>query len=609
MAKKTKQTVFKMSGNQMSGRGNPFVVSGVDVQPDQILIGDMMVQAHELAFWPPSAVPGFIEEVMPDAAATLVIQAQPQSTSLMIKKLGNALSRLQSSHREGLKQGVPDPELERRISDAYGLREAVNRGDTRFFSTSVSLLTYTPESTASEVKMVKQQVIRQARERSCEMVSPRWQQEQSYRGSLPGGKPIISRRLLETFSLSSLYPWTDLDHFEADGIPVGINVHTGNPLIVNRWSAKNPHQVVTADSGSGKSYLIKEMISQEGVMGRPIIVIDPSAKEEYAPLIEGMGGVYIPLGVGQDLRINPLQIWPVSDDKQFQAGPERAEGRPIALRISLVKPIILTLIGGSGDTLIEARVDKCLRNIYQTAGFERDAWEELFRKEVDKDGMVRWVELKVWPTLTMLHTEFVNQGYSDFAETLEPFIGDGTTNMLDGQTNLDVHSPVIGFGIRHLASVQGAFSRAAYAVIMDFAIGYFGAMRMNREKVLVIDEAHNLLRDPVMSVWLEIQFREARKAGIGVTAISQSVMDFLKGDGDHTIWNNTSAKFFLCQPANELKHAAEVAGIDPSLLLPAAHFPAGKILVMLESGQVYTFQSFAPPEMEMLVRADAYTDK
>lgn len=603
---KRKETKYEQKYDMpVSGRGDSFVTDGIQINPNNIELGQQVIQTFELGFWPPSAVPGFTEELLPQHPCSLVIQAIPQSNSETIRKLGNSLSRLQSSAREGQKKGVPDPELERRIQDAYQLRDAVNRGATRFFQTSVSALTYTPDTEKSKLPNVKAEIKRRARERSMEMVSPKWQQEQAYRGAQPGGRSLLPMRLLETNSLAALFPFTDLDHFEDDGIPIGINSSTGNPFILNRWAAKNPHWYVSADSGSGKSYFVKETLSQEVIMGRPVIILDPSAQEEYAPLITSLNGEYITFGAGNSLCINPLEIRP--DPEHQDKDPNKVNGRPLSERISLLKPIIATLIGVQpDDTRGEARIDKCLQSVFLKAGFT-DSWGSVFHAEEDELHGLRWVPNQAWPVLSDLHHDFVEKGYTEFAESLEPFIKGGTADMLDGQTSINTNNPVIGFGINHLIAVPGAFSRAAYAVVMDYCVGLFGTFRSAKEKLLIVDEAHNLLRDKTMSGWLVRQYREARKAGVGVTAISQSALDALTPEA-RPIWDNSSARFFLSQPSSTLRQAAIDIGVDPALLTPAAKFPKGEMLVMLEDLQVYKFKSFAPPEMEKLVRADAYVE-
>lgn len=606
--KKKKETKYNLLTKEpIGGRGNAFITDGVEIHPDHLEIGDKLVQSFELGFWPPVAIPGCTEELLPQHPSTLVIQTVPLSNSITIKRLGRSLGLLNSSAREGRKKNIPDPELERRIQDAVNLRDAVNRGATRFFSTSISLITYTPDTEKSQMSIVKSEVQRLARERSMELVCPKWQQEKVYLGAQPGGTPLLPKRLLETNSLGALYPFTDLDHYEPGGIPYGININTGNPLIINRWKHKNQHQLVTADSGSGKSLFVKETLSQEATMEKPTIVLDPSASEEYRSTIEALDGQYITLGIGKEIKLNPLPVRP--DPTKLNKDPMMVKGRPLSERVSMVTPIIATLVGvQAGDNVREARINKCLQNVYKNAGFTEDTWASFFKAEKDELHGLKWVQTHPWPTLSDLQQEFIKNNFVDFVEAMEPFIDGGTSDMLDGQTNINTDNPIIGFGINHLIAVPGAFSRAAYAVVMDFCVSHFGTFRSAKEKLLISDESHNLLRDPVMATWLVREFQEARKAGIGVTGISTSALDFLSKEA-RPIWDNASCKFFLSQPATTLRQAAIEIGIEPQLLTPAAHFPPGQILALFDDGQVYTFKSFFPPELENIVRADAYNEK
>lgn len=588
----------------LSRRGDPFVVDGVNINPNDIEIGDNTIQSFELGFWPPMGVPGFTDQLLPNHPSALVIQAVPQGASETIKQLGKAIKLQNSSYREGFKKGVRDPELERRIQDAENLRDAVNRGATKFFRVSVSVFTYTQDVERSKLPSVKAEVKRRAREKSAELISPESEQEQTYRGGMPGGRPLFPMRLLETNSLSALFPFTNLDHFEEGGIPLGINKRTKNPFIINRWKHKNKNWYVSADSGSGKSLFIKEYSSQEHLLGRPIIYLDPDPGEEYRKIVNQLDGNYITLGAGVDDKINPFVIPPDPRHLRKMRDPAKAKGRPLALRISLLKPIIKTFLGISAeDSIAESRIEKCLLAIYRGHGFTSDNWASVYHAEPDELYGMKWVSNHEWPVLSDLHKEFTKKGFLDFAEGLEPFIEGGTSDMFDGQTTINVNNPVVGFGINHLVSVLGPFARAAYAIVMDYCVTLFGTYRNIGEKNLILDELHNLLNDKEMSKWVVREYREARKARVGVTGISQSAMDALHEDA-RPIWNNSSAKFFLSQPAVDLKEAALNVGIDPQLLVPAASFPVGNILCLLEDGQVFHFESFFPPELEMAVKTD-----
>ncbi|WP_148271450.1 VirB4 family type IV secretion system protein [Desulfosporosinus acidiphilus] len=603
--KKAKESKYEVKTNlPLSRRGDPFVVDGVSINPNDIEIGDNIIQPFELGFWPPMGVPGFTDQLLPEHSSSLVIQAVPQQTTETLKQLGKSIRLQNSSYRESKKKGVGDPELERRIQDAENLREAVNRGATKFFRVSVSLLTYTQDVERSKLPSVKAEVKRKAREKSAEMISPDWEQADTYRGGMPGGRPLFAMRLLETNSLASLFPFTNLDHFEEGGIPLGINQRTKNPFSINRWKHKNQHWYVSADSGAGKSLFIKEYSPQEHILGRPLIYLDPSPSEEYRTIVNQLDGNYMTLGAGVDVKINPFVIPPDPRQLRKKKDPTQAKGRPLALRISILKPIIKTFLGiSTNDAVAEARIEKCLISVYGHCGFTKDNWASVYHSEEDELYGIKWVPNHKWPILSDLHKEFINKGFSEFAEALEPYIEGGTSNMFDGQTTINVNNPVVGFGINHLVSVPGPFARAAYAIVMDYCITLFGAYRNIKEKSLFIDEAHNLFNDPVMSMWVVREYREARKAHVGVTAISQSAMDALH-ENTRPIWNNSSAKFFLSQPAVDLREAALNVGIDPQLLVPAANFPVGHILCLLEDGQVFHFKSFFPPELEAAVKTD-----
>ena len=143
-----------------------------------------------------------------------------------------------------------------------------------------------------------------------ELAALRYSQGPCYRGALPGGRPVMRGLLLDQEALAACFPFSDENPLDPDGVFVGVNERTGVSVLWNRARPDVHHMLVTGDTGYGKSYAVKALLSQEAVLGWPLLLLDPSAKREYQPFIAALGGAYLDLARAGTERINIFEIVP-----------------------------------------------------------------------------------------------------------------------------------------------------------------------------------------------------------------------------------------------------------------------------------------------------------
>ncbi len=577
--------------------------SGVEVAADHLVIGDRACQVREVAAWPAVLAPGAMPDATLAGEAALVIGLAPVPAERVNAALDKALPRQQSAAREAQRKGSVDAEQERKIRDALALKEAIASGMVRHFDAHVSLL-YWADGAEAAVEAARA-AQRRARERTLELVALRHSQGPSYHGALPGGRPVLRGLLLDQSQASALFPFTDENLLDPGGVFAGINERTGAPVLWNRWLPDVSHLLVSGDTGYGKSFVVKVLLTQERVFGRPLLVLDPSPKREYAPLLEALGGRYIALQPSGTQRLNPLEVMPDGAALAEGHAPEQHTGRPVSDRIAAVKPIFAALCGESLDSgPFDAVLEAALQRAYRQAGCT-DSWDGCFTGAVDALGSLAWRPKTAWPTLGDVRRALEASEDAEgprYARMLAPYCQGGSSDLLDGQTTVTLDSPVVGLGVNDLIAAGGRFARAGYAAVVDYAAQRFRALAAPH-KVLCVDEAHNFLRDPVMAPWLERQTREARKAGISMTIISQGVADFLRNDTGRAIWQNTRCKLYLHQPAGDLSEAAAQLGLDPQMLGEAAALPRGHALLQVAE-RVVAVAVQAPDTLQPMLRSD-----
>ena len=114
-------------------------------------------------------------------------------------------------------------------------------------------------------------------------------------------------RVLPASSVANLYPFNFSGKTDPHGIYIGRDKYGTNILVDfdRRAEDKTTSNVlILGNSGQGKSYLMKLILTNIRESGKRIIVLDP--EEEYADLCANLGGSYVDFLSGAN-TINPLE--------------------------------------------------------------------------------------------------------------------------------------------------------------------------------------------------------------------------------------------------------------------------------------------------------------
>ncbi len=120
-------------------------------------------------------------------------------------------------------------------------------------------------------------------------------------------------RVLPASSVANLYPLNFSGKTDPQGLYIGRDKYGTNilPDFDRRASDKtNANILILGNSGQGKSYLLKLILTNFRESGKRIICLDPEG--EYEDLCQNLGGCYIDLLSGE-YRINPLEPWAWTD--------------------------------------------------------------------------------------------------------------------------------------------------------------------------------------------------------------------------------------------------------------------------------------------------------
>lgn len=135
-------------------------------------------------------------------------------------------------------------------------------------------------------------------------------QQQGFRCVMPSGYNLFKdqfERVLPASSVANLYPFNYSGKTDPHGFYIGRDKFGSNVLVdFNRRAddKTNANILILGNSGQGKSYLLKLLLTNLRESGMRIICLDPEM--EYEDLTHNLGGCFIDL-IGGEFLINPLE--------------------------------------------------------------------------------------------------------------------------------------------------------------------------------------------------------------------------------------------------------------------------------------------------------------
>jgi hypothetical protein len=328
-----------------------------------------------------------------------------------------------------------------------------------------------------------------------------------------------------------------------DGIPAFMTrTREGTFLRFNPFSPEltNANILVTGKTGSGKSFLIKQLLLQLQVVNPRIAIVTKGT--DYRALIELLGGQYREINLRASLVKN---AWDLSGTSQ----------EPDSAQIAGVASLAFHMAGKTGpdDSVTLNFLEKAVRMTYERL---------LAIGKTPRFSDLRW---------TLEHYPFENAVIEELAHLLalklNRWTGEGVYAQLfdrDTSSELQKTEDIICYDIDGLKESPELQTAVAFTIAraIDQQIGRKGPNGELRPTIAVFDEVWAMLADPVLGNQILNAFRTARKRYGSIIAASQGIEDFVgTAESPHTvglaILQNTEAKF-LCAQLGELSRLRDV---------------------------------------------------
>lgn len=437
---------------------------------------------------------------------------------------------------------------------------------------------------------------------------------QSYLPNKRLGRDVPTSHIGTTFPANHVY----LN--DERGQPLGYSMTNGNIIFdafeLDGLYRKHYNLLILGEMGSGKSTLMKKLLTSWAIRGYPLRGFDKSG--EYTDIVTYLGGTIIPLD-GSYGKINIFQIFPTVVDERTNQIDEAASftqhKSKLATWYSIIKPDVT-------NTELDI-FSLVLSDLYNRFEFtEANLTNQLmpFTSQPNEK----------YPTL------------SDFIEELEtrlnssentPLVADMVERILltmrnlkasygllfDGHTTMDdiQDSQIVFFNIDGLTALD---NKPIIDAQMFNALNLFWAslLRHGKEQVrlykkreitfdeilrsmLIIDECHNQVNkeNPRQVKFINTMQREGRKMFMGTTLATQSLSTLApehistdEAEMLRDIYNFSQYKFFFkIAPANvpHLKRLSQ-QDITPGQIERIARFPQGRCLMNITGGSNIEFQ-------------------
>jgi len=430
---------------------------------------------------------------------------------------------------------IASVEREVAYEDVERLRDALERGDERVFSTAVYLRLHGRSAAAIDQSAARLEGVLGG---LMAGVRPAlYEQLPGTLSCLPAGQDHLRRRRnLDTTSAATMIPFGSSHLSVTAGILYGEHVHNHSLVTYDPFGAEheNANKVVFAKSGAGKSYACKVEALRALLLGIDYLVIDP--EDEYGRICEAVGGQMVRLSGTSAHHINPFDLPAAADD----------EGRdPLAERVLALQGLLGVMLADPGQPLGQRErgvLDTALYETYRRAGITEDPATHGHPAPLLRD------------LLAVLRGTDEPHGLAD---RLGRYVDGSLGHVFSEPTSTSLDRPFVVFNVRDL---EEELRPVAMYLIADHV--WREVTRDPRPRMLLIDEAWTLMRHAEGARFLAQMARRARKRWLGVTTVTQDVEDFLHSPEGHTVLANSSVQLLMRQDASTIGIVEETFGLS-----------------------------------------------
>lgn len=504
----------------------------IEVDFNHIRVDGQYFRSFFVSSYPRFVEPNWLEPIISFEHSLLISMfIYPSQSAGVLDELKRKIAEMEATIQTDVERGrAVDPTVQVALEDAQSLQDQLVKGVERFFE--FSLYITVPAFSLEELHSTSKLVESTLASLSITARPTTLQMEDGFKSTLPLGEDLLGlKHNMDTTSLATTFPFASSELTANEGIMYGINEHNGSLILFDRFSLENANSVVFAKSGAGKSYLVKLEALRSLMFGTELIVIDP--EQEYLPLALAVGGEFINFSTSSPVKINP-----------FDLSAELTQGENELGRKILSLTTFLKIVLGNLSAQEAAILDRALKQTYLLKGITDDPKTQKNTPPLMEDLYKVLVGMEEAPAL-------------ELSARLERFIKGSLTGIFSSQSNLDLSNSFTVFSVRDLPD---QLRPLAIHMILDYI--WTKIRGKLKKRILIVDEAWYLMRNPDSAEFLVDMAKRSRKYYLGLTTITQDVEDFLSNDRGKEIISNSSIQILLKQAPASIDKLAEVFNLS-----------------------------------------------
>lgn len=500
----------------------------MEVDFSYLRINQLLYKSFFVSAYPRYIEPNWLEPLIDfDHSLNIAMHIYPTNSKTVLDDLKRKIAEMEATIQTDLERGhVVNPAVQVALDDAQDLQEQLVKGAERFFR--LGLYITVPAPSKEELNNISKLVESTLGSLSITARETSLQMEDTFISTIPVGLDLLDlNHNMDTTSLATTFPFTTSELTSNEGIMYGINEHNDSLIVFDRFSLENANSVVFAKSGSGKSYFVKLETIRSMMFGTQVIVIDP--EREYLKLAEAVGGSYINFASDSPVKINPFDLSALAKEGENELGEK-----------ILTLTGFLKLVLGQLNASQSAILDRAITSTYRLKGITSDPRTQNLPAPLMED-------------LYKVLVGMEEPNAQELAFRLERFIKGSLAGIFSAPTNIHINNQLTVFSVRDLPE---ELRPLAMYLIIDYI--WTSVRRDFRKRLLVVDEAWYMMKNPDSASFLTELAKRARKYYLGLTTITTDVEDFLAGDHGKEIISNSSIQVLFKQSPASIDKIGEL---------------------------------------------------
>jgi len=497
--------------------------------------------------WPSQVPPGWLAGLLATPGlSALSMRVRPLSRAEAMSFMTARLRHVRAGQRLATERGeVEDPERERIGATALSARRATQAGQGRIFLADTILLVAAPDRATLHERI--EAVRLEARSQQLEVELASFRIDQAWQSALPGAqrRPLAERNL-DTPSLAASLLHTSSDLYEPTGHLYGRQRSSGAPIVLDRFARPSHNAIVLGQTGTGKTMFTGAEMSRCFLRGIRVLGVDPLG--DFRRLAEELGGTYLELGA-PGVGLNPFALTGTSDPGAFSA------------KLAMLSRLVGAMAGGLSRDERPA-LDRALRAAYQAARIGPDP--SSFDRQAPKLG-------------DLVNHLAGEPGGTSLTHRLERWASGSLADVLgsDVEVPLDRRMLVIGLSAIGDPEVRAVAQFAALSVLWD------AVRRDLAPKLVVVDEAWKVMRQPSGADFIEELARSARHYHAGLHLATQDIVEFLRSDYGESIVKQCDIRVLLGQTPEAADTLTRYFDLSPAERRALLHARPGEGLLFV----------------------------